>query len=329
MLAVPHGAPHDLAQHVATPFVAGMAPSPMRNVIAREWSATTRIEMSLSRLSPYHTGQFAEAGEQRHEQVGVVFDCLFWSTAVMRSGAPCPCRWTEPAAASACRRRCARTHEHVVPDLPISGSAPRTAAHEVDPRAASTGGGVAHLPEVVVGAELHDADPARTSARCRIRPASRGMPFSPLKMETTSRSAGIFHTSVSIVQAYSMASGLEVVAEREVAEHLEEGVMAQRRSDVVEVVVLCRRRASLSARLWRVCTRAFAAEEHVLELVHARALVKSSVDRRRGRGGARRCGDRSSGRTRGTCGESWWKSGQTCQQQFGKSEFRDRVNGLW
>ena len=61
---------------------------------------------------------------------------------------------------------------------------------------------------------------------------------------------------------------LEVVAEREVAEHLEERVVAERRPDVVEVVVLAadahallrRRRARVVARL--------PAEEHVLELVH-------------------------------------------------------------
>ena len=61
---------------------------------------------------------------------------------------------------------------------------------------------------------------------------------------------------------------LEVVAEREIAEHLEERVMPQRRPDVVEVVVLAadahallrRRRARVGALLL--------AEEDVLELVH-------------------------------------------------------------
>ncbi len=38
---------------------------------------------------------------------------------------------------------------------------------------------------------------------------SRGMPFSPLKTETTSRSAGISHTSVSIRHANSIASALK------------------------------------------------------------------------------------------------------------------------
>ena len=62
---------------------------------------------------------------------------------------------------------------------------------------------------------------------------------------------------------------LEVVAEREVAEHLEEGVVARGVADVVEVVVLAAgahallrgRRAHVGARLL--------AGEHVLELHHA------------------------------------------------------------
>ena len=62
---------------------------------------------------------------------------------------------------------------------------------------------------------------------------------------------------------------LEVVAEREVAEHLEEGVVARRRSDVLEVVVLAGHPQALLHRdgarvLGRRC-----AGEVVLELDHA------------------------------------------------------------
>ena len=62
---------------------------------------------------------------------------------------------------------------------------------------------------------------------------------------------------------------LEVVAEAEVAEHLEERVMARRVADVLEVVVLAARaHAMLRARGAR--DRALlAADEHVLELDHA------------------------------------------------------------
>ena len=63
---------------------------------------------------------------------------------------------------------------------------------------------------------------------------------------------------------------LEVVAEAEVAEHLEEGVVAASEADVLEVVVLA---AGANAFLRRGGARVVALlgpEENVLELVHAR-----------------------------------------------------------
>src|SRR5262249_1501067 len=62
---------------------------------------------------------------------------------------------------------------------------------------------------------------------------------------------------------------LEVVAEREIAEHLEERVVAVRRPDVVEIVVLP---ADAHHLLRRRRTRVVAllpAEKQILELVHA------------------------------------------------------------
>ena len=94
------------------------------------------------------------------------------------------------------------------------------------------------------------------------------MPASPLKMVGYSRSGGSLHTVGQQLPGERDRLLLEVVAEGEVAEHLEERVMPQRRPDVVEVVVLAadphallrRRRARVGALL--------AAEERVLELVH-------------------------------------------------------------
>ena len=62
---------------------------------------------------------------------------------------------------------------------------------------------------------------------------------------------------------------LEVVAEREVAEHLEERVMAERRPDVVEIVVLAADAHHLLRRRGARVVALLAAEEQVLELVHA------------------------------------------------------------
>jgi len=62
---------------------------------------------------------------------------------------------------------------------------------------------------------------------------------------------------------------LEVVAEREVAEHLEKRVVAHRRSDVVEIVVLAAdAHHFLRGRRARVVA-SLAPKEDVLELVHA------------------------------------------------------------
>ncbi len=63
---------------------------------------------------------------------------------------------------------------------------------------------------------------------------------------------------------------LEIVAEAEVAQHLEERVMARRIADVLEVVVLA---AGAHAALRGGCARIrplVGAEEHVLKLHHAR-----------------------------------------------------------
>src|SRR5262249_51643612 len=62
---------------------------------------------------------------------------------------------------------------------------------------------------------------------------------------------------------------LEVVAEGEVAEHLEEGVVAVRGADVVEVVVLAADPHDLLARRRARVRALLAAEQRVLELIHA------------------------------------------------------------
>jgi hypothetical protein len=77
---------------------------------------------------------------------------------------------------------------------------------------------------------------------------SAGTPISSIQMRSASSSEvctviqsfsfGIAKRSVRSVQAKRIASCLEVVAEAEVAEHLEEGVVPGRVADVLEIVVL-------------------------------------------------------------------------------------------
>ena len=83
-------------------------------------------------------------------------------------------------------------HEHVVPDLDVAVAAALDAAADrlrarqmiaaevVDLRAAAARAGVAHLPEVVVGAELRRGDRSDTYfSQCSYASSSRGMPASP------------------------------------------------------------------------------------------------------------------------------------------------------
>ena len=62
---------------------------------------------------------------------------------------------------------------------------------------------------------------------------------------------------------------LEVVAEREIAEHLEEGVVARGEADIVEVVVLAAGAHAFLRRGGALVVALFDAGEDVLELHHA------------------------------------------------------------
>ena len=80
---------------------------------------------------------------------------------------------------------------------------------------------------------------------------------------------------------------LEVVAEREVAEHLEEGVVARRVADIVEVVVLAARAHAFLRRDGARIGALFQAGEDVLELHHPgigehQGRVVARDERRRG-----------------------------------------------
>ena len=76
---------------------------------------------------------------------------------------------------------------------------------------------------------------------------------------------------------------LEVVAEAEVAEHLEEGVVAAGEADVFEVVVLAAGADALLAGGGAGVVAALGAEEDVLELVHAGVGEEQGRDRWRAR----------------------------------------------
>ena len=184
------------------------------------------------------------------------------------------------------------------------------AAEVIDLRAAAARAGVAHLPEVVVRAQL--ADPLGrqelppdvvglvVARNCRIALEDRGEESVRRQLPLVGQQRPRERDRLA----------LEVVAEREVAQHLEERVVPERRPDVVEVVVLAADAHALLRRSSRACSRASPPEEHVLELVHPgvgeeqrRVLVRARA------GSWPRCGGPLPLEdTRGTTRGSPWRS---------------------
>ncbi len=175
-------------------------------------------------------------------------------------------------------------HEDVVPDLHVAvaaalesaagaaggflGARPVRAPEVVDLRAPPAGAGVAHLPEVVGHAQLADAiggqEPAPDVERLVV---ARHAAFAPEdgRVEPVDRQPPLVGEQRP---GHRDRVVLEVVAEREVAEHLEERVVAARGADVVEVVVLAAHPHALLRGGGALVVAPLAAEEQVLELVH-------------------------------------------------------------
>src|SRR2546425_1118343 len=119
----------------------------------------------------------------------------------------------------------------------------------------------------------------------------------PMPVSMDGRGSGVILPAASRVDAQVLGEklpreldrvGLEVVAEGEVAEHLEERVMPRRAADVLEIVVLATRAHTLLAGGGTRVIPSLLAEEHALELHHARVgeeqgLVADGHERRRRR----------------------------------------------
>ncbi len=265
-----HRPPHDLAQHVAAPFVG--RDHAVRDQEGRRADVIgDHPQRHVGRAHARGVGVFrqpADLGEQRHEDVGVVVRVL----ALQHRGDA-----LEAHAGVDRRRRQRRQHavgaalelhEHVVPDFDLRIGA-AAAAHEVDLRAAAARAGVAHLPEVVVGAELEDA----VGRHAKAAPDVVGLVVArDAVLALEDRHDQLVGRHLPDVGQQRPREGqrllLEVVAEREVAEHLEEGVMPVRRPDVVEVVVLAADAHHLLRGRGARVVALLAAEKQVLELVH-------------------------------------------------------------
>jgi hypothetical protein len=169
-------------------------------------------------------------------------------------------------------------HEHQVPDLepalPRSrvgvGQARRAVHVVVDLGARAARADVAGRPEVVLLAQADDAVVAEAGD---LAPQRAGLVVgAELALAAEHRD----HQAVR-VEAIDAGQelpgpgdrvGLEVVAEREVAEHLEERVVARRLADLVEVVLLAPGAHALLAGGGAGVAAGLAAGEDVLELDH-------------------------------------------------------------
>ena len=179
--------------------------------------------------------------------------------------------------------RAVELHEHQIPDLDVAVAvfirrAGRAAGNALaviveDLRARAARAGVGHLPEIVRGerralvvADAHDALGRHAHL---LVPDLEGLVIGVIHGDPQLVGRQLEHAGQQLPGKGNRVA-LEVVAERPVAEHLEERVVARGVTHRVQIVVLAAgAQAALHVRGPHV-TRLFAAEKHVLERHHAR-----------------------------------------------------------
>ena len=144
------------------------------------------------------------------------------------------------------------------------------AAVVVDLRAAAAGARLAHRPEVLRRAQLGDArrrhQPLPDGVRLVV---ARNAVLAPEDRRVQALGGQAPHVRQKLPRERD-GVGLEVVAEREVAEHLEEGVMPEGGPDVLQVVVLAADPHAFLRGGGAPILAALGAQENILELVHSR-----------------------------------------------------------
>ncbi len=154
---------------------------------------------------------------------------------------------------------------------------------EVHLRAGPAGAGIAHGPEIVLLPEAQDAIVAQPGD---VFPELEGVVVigEDGRLETILGQSPFLGEEIPAVLDGLL---LEVVPEGEIAQHLEEGVMPGGAAHVLEVVVLAPRPHALLSGYGSAILPLLLAEEHALELVHARVgEEKGRVVARHERGGA-------------------------------------------
>ena len=175
-------------------------------------------------------------------------------------------------------------HEHHVPDLDVAvavflRATGRAASHVravviEDFGAGAAGAGVTHLPEVVGGVArtlvVANADNAVCWNANFFVPDIKGF-----VVFGVNRYPQLFLGQVQVLLTGQEGPGkvnglaLEVIAEAEVAQHFEEGMVAGGITHVLQVVMLAAGAHTLLGRCCPVIVALFTAKEGILELVHA------------------------------------------------------------
>ena len=257
------GAAQDAAQHVAAAArCEGSTPSPIRKARrARMWSATTTFsETSFSGSSPLRSRSASLARRARmigRKQVGLV---VGWG----RPAAPRPSR-SRPAPVSIegfgsgviCSPDgvALELHEDQIPDLHEAPGLARRVVVRVLGRARPSRSGSPSRVHTARCRPSTRSSPSRRGGRSSI--SGRSDPVAPdvegLVVVLEDRDDEIFRPEKPTPFGQQRPGELdrlflEVVAEGEVPEHLEEGVVARRAADVLEVVVLARHAHALLRR---------------------------------------------------------------------------------
>ena len=280
-----HRAPHDLAQHVAAALVAGQdAVGDEERHRAQVVGDDAHRDVVPLVAAVGLAGALRDRVEERREEVGVVVRELALDDGRHALEAHAGVDARRGQGIERPRRVAVVLHEDEVPDLEpavalaldaeaglaggLLGAGDVVALEVVDLGAGAARAGVAHRPEVVLHAELEDPVGGNVG-----EPEAVGLGVAgdaALALEDRDLQAVLREAEVAGEELPAERDRvlLEVVAEGEVAEHLEERVVARGDAHVLEVVVLPPGADALLRRGGARVVALLAPEEHVLELVH-------------------------------------------------------------
>ena len=277
-LSVPAGAAQDAPEHVAAALVGGQdAVADQEEDGAGVVGDDPHGDVVVGVVAVLLAGELGDGVDDRGEEVRVVVALLALDDGRQALEAHARVDVGLGKGREAAVEVAVELREDVVPDLqvPVAGAldvaAGLPAAHlgalvVEDLGAGAAGARLAHHPEVAVHAH---ADDAVGGHALLLVPDLEG-----LVVVLVDRDVHLLFRKAHDVDQEVPAPGdgllLEVIAEGEVAEHLEEGVVARRVAHVFQVVVLAARAHALLGACGPVVAAILQAQEAVLELHHSR-----------------------------------------------------------